>query len=1391
MLKSIVFLPSTFLLFLHICLGLTVNCSFIFAQNIQFERIPNELGLSQNLISCLYQDQKGFLWVGTKDGLNRYDGYQFKVYRSNAFDTTTLSNNFIQGILEDRVGHLWVGTTDGLNILDRSKGTFHRITVGPDGLRHHEITGLAEGADGSIWVMTSGGGLHRFWWPTEDHTPAALQVEQFGGLDYIEAGWPGTAMQLRIDQYGNIWTYGTEHLTRIYWEEGTATYEVQQIKIGDLNIDRELYQQFMDDPTIKNKDRVYLVFLDKEKHFWAATSFGLSRWNQQRQSFDFLPIAMEKDEYGDWPLEGTIYGTGMESTTGEFWLSGFLSMVIVDPATGRVIEKFSNKSGKLAGLPNANVLSIFEDRSGVIWAGTNGDGLFKFVPHVRRFNRGKHNRCWLGRSIRSIYETSDGVVWVGTTQAQLLQWDLAQNEMHPVILDERWKRDAPERFSVVYTMLEDQKKDLWLGGPKGLFRFEHQQGEVKDWSYYPIGQFKEQALSRNGVRDIYEDQNGRIWVITLESFGWFDPTTAQFHSSSYLPITGGEGAPGHYPCIHQQGDGTFWLGTSNGLLRYNQKDRRFKRFASNPENPESISNNIIKCIIADPKLPDRFLWIGTGGGGLNRFDLKEETFIHFSIEDGLPDQVVYSILEDSEGFFWLSTNQGLARMDPTALTFRNYNQVDGLQDNEFNTSAYFKSKTGRMFLGGIQGINVFDPLSIQDNPVKPPIVITGFNISNQPVVFGETNTPFDEPITEHPPIRLSYKDQVFSFDFAALEFSDPSRNEYAYMLEGFDMDWQYIGQNRTATFTNIDPGHYTFRVKGTNNDGIWNDTGISLPLTVSPPWWQTWWAYTLMGVIGMGGLLFFYQFNLNRQLAQQEARRLRELDELKNQLYTNITHEFRTPLTVIKGMAEQVPQVWEIPSVLEIIRRNSDNLLMMVNQMLDLAKLESGSSQLKLRQADIVMFLRYLTESFHTMAEDQNKQLTFQANPETVFMDFDEEKIRQIVYNLISNAIKFTPEGGSIAVQSAILPAVYSEEVLALIVSDTGIGIPPEKLPNIFDRFYQVDASTTRKAEGTGIGLTLTKQLVELMEGQISVESIPNSGTTFTILLPIKQSAPLEEVLKPVSPHHVPSRKTPTQETPASILDSAEDLPVLLVIEDHADVVTYIKRCVQKHYKVETAENGQIGIDKAMELVPDIIISDVMMPEKDGYEVTETLKNDTRTSHIPIIILTAKATQEDKLTGLRTGADAFLMKPFNKEELLIRLANLVDLRKQLQEKYHTGVPMNGVKPEQPSLEDEFLMTIQSLILDRLDDVLLSVDDLAKAVHLSHTQMYRKLKALTGKTPTLFIRSIRLQKGHELLASTHLNVSEVTYEVGFKDPNYFSRVFQKEFGILPSEVVSGR
>jgi len=701
------------------------------------------------------------------------------------------------------------------------------------------------------------------------------------------------------------------------------------------------------------------------------------------------------------------------------------------------------------------------------------------------------------------------------------------------------------------------------------------------------------------------------------------------------------------------------------------------------------------------------------------------------------------------------------------------------------------------------GIHAFHPEQIRKDSIRPRVYLTGFKVLNKPHELGKAPELVQE-------IRLPFvSNNVLSFEFAAVHFIRSTDVQFRHKLEGFESDWvETPSTERWATYTNLSPGTYTFSVLAANADGFWTNEheGLKIRLVIEPPWHRTWLAYLLYLAAALALLFGIRRYELRRHLAQAEAQRLKELDLAKSRLYTNITHEFRTPLTVILGMEEQLrkdPGAW-LDEGLRLIRRNGKQLLLLVNQLLDLAKLESGSLPLQLVQGDVVRYLHYLTESFHSYADSKDIRLHFRSDFAELTMDHDPEKLQTVVSNLLSNAIKFTPAGGDVYVDVRLpnnlarlqvrAEIAHRDSSIIIQISDTGPGIAPEHLPPIFDRFFQADDSHSRAGTGTGIGLALVKELVRLMGGDISVESEPGKGARFSMHLPVARTADNISTDEQTQ-HDAAFAETilPVPETATALLpaDSGDRYTVLLV-EDNPDVIVYLSSVLALHYRIETAKNGQEGIEKAFELVPDIIVSDVMMPGKDGFELCRTLKSDERSSHIPIVLLTAKSDQPSKIEGLRYGADAYLAKPFHQEELLVRLEKLIEVRRRLQERFQQTGSVRTAALQRPAqnLDDVFLQKIVRTVEAQMSDEEFGMPELCRALHMSRTNLFRKLKAVTGKTATDLIRSLRLEKAKELLETAEMNVTEVSDAVGFRSPNYFSRVFQEAFGVALSAVRKG-
>ena len=772
-------------------------------------------------------------------------------------------------------------------------------------------------------------------------------------------------------------------------------------------------------------------------------------------------------------------------------------------------------------------------------------------------------------------------------------------------------------------------------------------------------------------------------------------------------------------------------------------------------------------------------------------------------DDGLLNNVVYAILPGNRaGEFWCSTNRGLAKINLVpSLTITTYTAALGLQDNEFNTQAFFKTQSGELLFGGINGLNRFFPESLRADTVPPPVFIVGIEINHKKSKLAAMPTTLEQ-------LELNHDQNNISIEFAALDFTDPSKNRYRYRLVGLDADWVETGNHRFAHFNHLAPGKYTLRVQGNNGESAWNETA-PLTIVVNPPWYRSNLAYLLYVLLLAWGAWRAYQFQIQRvkereQLAfeQRETERMKVLEQLKTNFFSNVTHEFRTPLTLILEPARQLLKETKDPALLEKIRlieKNSHQLLGLVNQLLDMAKLESGQMTLDLRRGNLNQTVRDVFERFLPLAEKRGVKLTLNANagrvsnPSSVEnIEFDPGKVELVLNNLISNALKFTPAGGKVE----ITLENGTPNTKRITIKDSGIGIAPENLPKIFDRFYQVDGSNTRTGEGTGIGLALSKELAELMGGGIRVESEPGKGSVFTFWLPIRLAG---DSSVGVTWSHPDTASLPLLVVKAASNDqppptvSGEEKPLALVIEDNAELRRFIKDSISENWQVVEASDGEEGVRRALELLPDIVISDLMMPRKDGFAVVDELKNAELTAHVPIVLLTAKSGIESKLKGLRRGADDYLTKPFNTEELLARMENLVENRRRLRERFAQQTAGRAAGAAEPPPEfltapdQAFLRKINLLIEQHLDDEALTAEDFAAKMFVSRMQLHRKLSALAGQSTTAYIRNYRLDRAMAMLKNREGNVFQVSGMVGFGNEKYFSTVFKERFGLSPSDV----
>lgn len=1370
-------------------------------EQIKFERISVEQGLSQNTVHCMLQDRRGFLWFGTNDGLNRYDGHNFVVFRHNLADSHSISNNTIRAIIQDTAGALWIGTeAGGLNKYDPRTGRFvHWINApdNPHSLSHNHVTSLVQDRTGVLWIGTHRG-LNRF-------------NQEMGRFDHWRCE-PGRSSSLSHDiistlledKNGAIWI-GTE--------SGLNRFDPQTAR---FRFARWLHEP--GNPRSLSDSHILALHQDSSGTLWIGTyTGGLNRFDHETGEFSHWM----NEPGSSLSLSHNMVNAIFEDCYGMLWLGTRGGGLNRFDRTAGTFTHWATKPGDPITLSNNDVMSIYEDRSGALWIGNFGGGLNKLDREKQKFSHCLHDAESLeGDLVYAILEDRLGMLWVGTKDGGLIQSDRTQRKFTYF----RHQAGNPNSLShnFIRDIYEDGSGAFWIatrGG--GLNRLDRQTGKFRYWRHEPNNP---RSLSHNEVFCIYEDRWGFLWLGTYAGLNRFDPKTETFTHWGYDPDNPRGLSNSLVWSIIEDRSGELWLGTNGGGLNlFNPQTETFHHWANKPGDAKSLSNNHVIVVFKDRA---GRLWLGTYGGGLNEFERETGTFTAYRERDGLASDFIFGILEDDDGYLWLSTTHGLSRFHPAAKTFKNFDVHDGLQSNEFELGACFKSACGELFFGGNNGLSAFHPKDIEDNPYLPPVVLTDFQIFNRSVGFGP-GSPSRNSISETSDLTLSYKANVFSFEFAALCYNSPEKNQYAYKMEGFDKNWIYCGNRRNVTYTNLDPGQYVFRVKAANHDGVWNEQGTAITLTITPPFWRTWWAYalyTFVFVVGMFGIikgrvryLEKRTRTLEKAVAERtaqvaaQAEKLKEVDRMKSGFFANISHEFRTPLTLIQGPLEQMlagEALSHPQATYRIMLNNTRRLLQLINQLLDLSKLESGSMKLRARRENIATFLKCLVMSFASLAESRKLTLSCSAE-ENIELYFDPDYLEKIFNNLIANAIKFTPPGGSVKVAVTVIDglkqppsatATASASLIEISVRDTGIGIPAAYLPHIFDRFYQVDNSHTREHGGTGIGLALVKELVELHAGAITVQSEVGVGTEFRVRLPLGEAhLKANDIVETCHADRQPADNgrlseffiqtdDPNSESSleANTPPTDNDKTIILIVEDHPEVRSFIRGRLPAYQVIEAAD-GREGMRAALEIIPDLIICDVMMPKLDGCKLCRLLKNDERTSHIPIILLTAKAGENSKLEGLETGADDYLIKPFNARELQARVKNLIDLRRKLREHFRQEWILQPSKIVANSMDQEFMQRVLIVVEKHLDEEEFSVEVLAGEVGMSRTQLHRKLNALTNQSASLFIRSIRLQRAADLLKQKAGTVSEIAYRVGFNSPTYFAKCFKEHFGYSPVEL----
>lgn len=1276
-------------------------------------------GLRSGNIWTLLEDRSGKIWIGTwGGGISVWDGSGFTHFTTKE----GLGSNAVVDIIEDQQGQIWIATYGGgVSVWDGSLFTHFNQS---NGLLDDDVNFLLEDSKGQIWIATSKG-LNKW-----DGQGFFQYTKAQGISSYAFRG-------LLEDVEGNIWIATSDAGIMVLNEkEGGPS-------VTHYNKENGLLDNLIIGFWRTQKGAIFIVTLQGFHSLQADTV------NQ----YDF-PIGIARSEYPGIPFH--------EDEEGRIWIKEQQDITIWD---GEKLLQYI----KPEDFGEEILWEAIKDQRRRIWLATNGGGL-KIINEtdietvalsadlsnqfIRTLYIDHQNRCWYGHATDGISVSNGSQVSNFSTKitpATYDIWAILEDQQGQIWYGGYnglgvWKESSVEHFNqtnglqdiFVRCLAEGNNGDIWFGTSGG---------GVGVWDGEGFRYFTEaEGLSDNNIRSLLRDQKGQIWI------GTYKGGINLWRDSSFVHFSTREGLPGNSVFkIVEDLEGRIWLGTDNGLCFWDGKG--FFHLPALEGLPHYVESLIVDR--------DGNVWVGAINGVYRLSWTKDQKNLlsqFYEMPDAEGYETVRSMVIDEQNVLWMSTPSGLSQLNLAGLSQDSLapslaivelkailDEVDWrqVQSAKENNEQLFSSKL-QLPLHRIQ----FDSVLAQENLPLGPNFPNDFN-----------NLHLRWLATDATPEKLRYS--------------------YRLSRKGNKEKWSPLVKRNEIDLADLRPGHYSFEVRAVDGNGLWSETAKYV-FRIRPPWWLSQMSYAAYLILA-GALLYkLYRFQLKRQLTLAEARRTKELEEVKNRLYVNMTHEFRTPLTIILGIAKQVKtQVQErVADHVEMIQRNGQLLLQLINQMLDLSKLEVGKLSLELVQQDIISFLSYQLESFHSAAENQAIQLHFLSSVEELVMDFDPKRLQQVVFNLLSNALKFTPEGGHIYMQ--ITP--IQEGQLEIKVKDTGEGIKQEELERVFDRFYQVNSTDTRKGEGTGIGLALVKELVKLMEGDIKVKSIKGKGTEFFFQLPIRQEAENSVLVELQQPVVLAAQKDQSELFPTELFEA----PKVLIIEDNQDVRQYIAICLGSHFQLEFAMDGKEGVQKAYRSIPDVIISDVMMPLLDGFEVCEQLKSDRRTSHIPIIMLTARADQESKLKGLQYGADLYLGKPFDQEELLIQLNNLLLQQKRLKRYYLLSTTqLSSEQSDLQPLESSFVKEVKLAIEKHLGNSSFGVSDLSREVALSPSQLHRKLTALTGLSASKMIRRVRMNEAKRQLQDPSLSISEIAYACGFNDPDYFSKVFKTEFGVIPS------
>lgn len=1431
----------------------------------KIDHYSTEDGLSHGIINCIFKDREGFMWFGTWNGINRFDGQRFISYKSSPGDKSNLKSHRIDQIVEDDFLQLWIMAYDGqvyrfnkrteqllpissiLKLPPRSKYAFRRIlstangrvwietlteglllvtapqadssgyyayregSPAPFSLPSNQIHFFKELKNGTIWIGTQQGlvclkrdekGVYKN--VTGKAFPTNVAFTAIATLGKEEQPFFGTSdgQVWTINRDATISRHQTGHSTihtLLFNKANTKLYATTtggELLAMDITGPTPFaVRQLINDPQLP----LYFMYEDRSGHLWVEPQKeGVIRIN---------PVTGKKRTYtqknnAKYNYSGDHF-TVFEDNENRVWVNlkggGF---GYYDSVTDKV-EYFLNEPNSPDKQFSNIVNSLYYEPSGILWLRTIERGIEKIT-----FQRNPFEQRLLmnpaafvsDNEVRGIWEDRKKRLWLGAKSGNLYIRENGQS-VHNLFVNM-----PPQGLGLVYSIMQDRTGAVWLGTKKhGLYKAVPLNKEETKYKLYHFMHDPNDpnSLSHNEIYALLEDKAGRIWVGSFEN-----GLSQAISDGERVTFVHDKNVLRDYPAnifrkirhMAVDKDDNLWIGTTDGLLIVNTSNPNrftYTRYQKIPGDPHSLGNNDIQYIYRDSR---NTMWLATAGGGLSMAmgdnPLKGLQFQVYTTQDGLPNDYLVSCMEDFNHHLWIATQTGLSRFDMQRKIFRNYNSYDGVPNFAFSEASGLRRLDGRLVFGTIKGYLTFDPTSIADHPIHAEMALTNLQINNTDIVAGGRDKILTNSVNHTKELTLKYNQNIISIDYVVLDYRSSDKQSYAYRLQGFDTGWHYNRSERRATYTNLPPGEYVFEVKCTNQELYSNEPVKSMHITILPPWWKTWWAYLIYVLIAAIIIEIVRRAALTMLRLRHRIAVEKKLAELKLNFFTNVSHELRTPLTLILNPIEEIGKQNNLTpqsrQYVEVVRKNANRMARFVNQLLDLRKLQSGKASIHHSNVEVVSFVKSIGEYFLELARE--KKIDFQVVSDSPVIDawLDLDKVETVIYNLVANAFKFTPEGKAIRVHIALLS---QQNRIRIEVRDQGRGVPPHLLNQIFELFYEEQVTDGRQVKGSGIGLALSKEMITLHGGNIAAHNNEDGGLTVEVILPIGKAPAHKTTQEFLAQAETSDMLAGYQSQPAvngeATTVAGINQPLLLVVEDNTDLQSFLKAQLSTSYRVEVAGNGEEGLAKALEMQPDLILSDIMMPKMDGIQLLDKIKNTLATSHIPVILLTAKSAIESQVEGLNYGADYYITKPFRHDFLVAAISNLINQRKKVLNTLLEGKKAVQLEPGEVAItsrDETFLQQIVAIVEEKMADIDFNIDTVAETIAMGRTTFYRKFKGLTGLAPVEFVREMRLKRAKQYLDSGYGNISEVAYSVGFNNAKYFSTCFKAKYEVTPSEYV---